>query len=199
MKALHLFQFVMTMTHLDDPLSRFPSVSFADSVGNSSISTATDNERQLFIEQSGAVGNFGHGFTYGGHPMGCAVGSAAIDIYKRRDILGHVRKISPIFAAHLKRLGEHPLVGESRSLGLMGALELAPDKSGRTAFNPIGKVGAKAAAEMAARGVIVRAIGDSMAFCPPMIMTEAEMEEMFAPVEASLDAAHAWAKSEGLL
>lgn len=148
---------------------------------------------------TGKIGTFGHGFTYGGHPMGCAVGSAAIDIYKRRDILGHVRKISPIFAAHLKRLGEHPLVGESRSLGLMGALELAPDKSGRTAFNPIGKVGAKAAAEMAARGVIVRAIGDSMAFCPPMIMTEAELEEMFAPVEASLDAAHAWAKSEGLL
>ena len=145
------------------------------------------------------IGNFGHGFTYGGHPLGCAVGCAAIDIYRRRNILAHVRAMTPVFQGALRSFAGHPLVGEARGLGLMGALELAPDKTGRTAFAPAGKVGAKLAAEMTARGVIGRAIGDQFAFCPPMIITEAEIKEMFAPLEDALDATHAWAKAEGFL
>jgi 4-aminobutyrate---pyruvate transaminase len=121
-----------------------------------------------------------------------------LEIYERLDITGHVRAVAPRFKAHLDRLGAHPLVGEARACGLMGALELAPEKSPQ-GFAAVGKVGARMAAEMAERGVIARAIGDSLAFCPPMIITEDEIDEMFAPVEAALDATEAWARAEGHL
>lgn len=149
--------------------------------------------------QSEKIGVFGHGHTYGGHPLGCAVGVKALEIYQRRNIVGRVKQLEPVFQGELQRLAEHPLVGEARGKGLVGALELAPDKSGRTAFDPPMKVGAKAAAELLDRGVITRPIGDSLAFCPPMIIEEDEIKAMFEPVEAALDATAHWAKAEGLL
>ena len=148
---------------------------------------------------TGKIGTLGHGFTYGGHPVGCATGVAALRIYKERRILDHVRKVEPLFQKALEKAAEHPLVGEKRGVGLIGALELAPDASGRTMFDPAGKVGARASAEMLERGVILRNVGDSLAFCPPMIITEEEIERMFSPLEQALDATHKWAKSEGLM
>jgi 4-aminobutyrate--pyruvate transaminase len=147
---------------------------------------------------SGKHGTFGHGFTYGGHPVACAVGVKALEIYERIDAPARVRGLAPAFAAHLDRLAGHPLVGEARHVGLIGALELAPDRSPK-GFAAPGKVGARMGAELLARGVITRAIVDSVAFCPPMIITEAELDEMFAPVEAALDATEAWARAEGHL
>jgi 4-aminobutyrate--pyruvate transaminase len=148
---------------------------------------------------TGKIGTFGHGFTYGGHPMGCAVGVAALDIYKRRDILGHVRRIAPGFQARIRSYADHPLVGEARGVGLLGALELSPDKTGRAMFTPAGKVGPRLAVELVNRGIILRAIGDTLAFCPPMIITEDELEEMFAPLGDALDATLVWARAEGFM
>ncbi|MXU65396.1 aminotransferase [Oceanomicrobium pacificus] len=148
-------------------------------------------------ENTGKIGSFGHGFTYGGHPVSCAVGIRTLEIYERDDIPGHVKRVSKRFAAHLDRLADHPLVGQARHAGLMGALELSPDGSTRMFDRPM-LTGAKVAAELTARGVICRAIGDSLAFCPPMIITEAEVDELFDPVEDALNAAHDWARSEGL-
>jgi 4-aminobutyrate--pyruvate transaminase len=147
---------------------------------------------------SGKIGTFGHGFTYGGHPVGCAVGIKALEIYERIGVVERVRELTPRFRAGLDRLAAHPLVGEARSLGLMGALELSPDRSPR-GFAAPGKVGARAVAELQRRGVITRAIGDALAFCPPMIITPEEIDEMFAPVEAALDATIDWARAEGAL
>ncbi len=147
---------------------------------------------------TGRIGTFGHGFTYGGHPVSCAVGVKALEIYHRIDLLGHVRRVSPRFAAHLDRLTGHPLVGEARRLGLVGGLEVAPEKS-PAGFREPGKVGARVALEMQARGVLVRAIVDTIVFCPPMIISEDEIDEMFAPAEAALDAALDWARAEGHL
>jgi 4-aminobutyrate--pyruvate transaminase len=81
----------------------------------------------------------------------------------------------------------------------MGALELAPDSTGQAAFAPAGKVGAQLSRELVDRGIILRAIGDVLAFCPPMIITEAEIEEMFAPMEDALNATEGWARKEGFL
>lgn len=145
---------------------------------------------------SGKVGTFGHGFTYGGHPVGCAVGVKALEIYQRRNIVEHVRGVTPHFEALLDRVKDHPLVGEVRSCGLMGAVEVTPG-SGSEPFAQPGKVGAYLSNEMLKRGSILRAIGDSLAFCPPMIITEDELDELCAPLEASLDATLGWAKSEG--
>ncbi|MEL6316304.1 MAG: aminotransferase [Pseudomonadota bacterium] len=144
------------------------------------------------------IGVFGHGYTYGGHPAACAVGVKTLEIYERIDIVGHVRRIAPLFKAGLERFADHPLVGEARTAGLLGGLELAPGGDRAKTFPPM-KVGPKMAAEMLERGVIVRAIGDTIAFCPPMVITEAELEELLAPIEAALDATHAWAQAEGLL
>ena len=119
--------------------------------------------------------------------MGCAVGVKALEIYQRRNIVGHVKSLAPKFEAHMTRLAEHPLVGEYRSLGLMGALEMTPTKS-VAGFNAPGKMGTRMAAELVERGVIIRAVVDSIVFCPPMIITADELDEMFAPVEAALNA-----------
>ena len=146
---------------------------------------------------SDQAGVLGHGFTYGGHPLGCAMGVKTVEIYQRRDIVGHVRKMAAIFEAMLKALGEHPLVGEARCLGLMGGLELSPDPKSAATFATPGKVGPKLADEIQKGGVILRSIGDTLAFCPPMVINEAELEELFAPIEAALDATYAWAKAEG--
>lgn len=147
-------------------------------------------------DHSAKVGLLGHGFTYGGHPVGCAVGAKTLEIYARDDIVGRVRRIAPVFQAHLQRMAEHPLVGEARGVGLLGALDLSPDGTA-TPFEPAGKVGARAAAELTARGVILRPIGDALAFCPPMIVEEADLEELFDAVAGALDATLDWAVAEG--
>ena len=153
---------------------------------------------EVIEANSGKLGVFGHGFTYGGHPVGCAVGVKALEIYERDDILSMVRARVPTFEAHIMRLAQHPLVGDGRSSGLMGALELTPN-GGTMPFDPVGKVGAKAAAEMLKHGVICRAIGDSLAFCPPMVISDEDLDAIFEPVEMALDATLAWAKSEDLV
>jgi 4-aminobutyrate--pyruvate transaminase len=146
---------------------------------------------------SGEIGVFGHGFTYGGHPLGCAMGVKTLEIYQRRDIVGMVNRVSPLFLKLLHGFAGHPLVGETRGVGLVGGIELSPDRASAATFAAPGKVGPKLAAELLKRGVIGRAIGDTVAFCPPMIISTDEIEAMFAPMEAALDATHAWAKAEG--
>lgn len=153
---------------------------------------------EVIEAHSGKIGTFGHGFTYGGHPVGCAVGIKTLEIYERMDAPARVRALAPAFAAHLDRLAGHPLVGEARHTGLVGALELAPGKS-PGGFATVGKVGPRLAQELTDRGVIVRAVGDTIAFCPPMIITPEEIDELFDPVEAALDATEAWARVEGHL
>lgn len=149
-------------------------------------------------DNSGKIGVFGHGFTYGGHPVGCAVGIKTLELYQKRDILGNVRRVAPHFAKSLERFKDHPLVGEVRHCGLMGALELSPGR-GSEPFATPGKVGPVMAKELMERSVILRAIGDSLAFCPPMIITEAELDELFAPIEEALDATLNWARTEGMM
>ncbi|MGQ2909925.1 MAG: aminotransferase [Aliihoeflea sp.] len=151
-----------------------------------------------YVSHSEKIGTFGHGFTYGGHPLGCALGVKAIEIYQRRDILGHVRNITPTFEARLKKIAEHPLVGEVRSAGLVGGVEMVADKATKRSFDPKKGVGAQIAKFCENRRVILRAIGDTIAFCPPMIITEAEMNEMFDRFELALADAEAWVDKEGL-
>jgi 4-aminobutyrate--pyruvate transaminase len=146
---------------------------------------------------SGEIGVFGHGFTYGGHPLGCAVAVKTLEIYERRDIVGNVRRVAPLFQRKLREYADHPLVGEARGVGLVGALELSPDRATAATFKTPGKVGPRMAAELLKHGVILRAIGDVLAFCPPMIITEDEIEAMFEPIGTALDATLAWARAEG--
>ncbi len=160
---------------------------------------AIDNEMANVIEEhTGTLGTFGHGFTYGGHPVGCAVGIKALEIYQERNILQNVRNLSSIFKSKLNSFSDHDIVGEARSLGLMGALELTPNKT-PAPFKEPGKVGAKMASELLNKGIMIRAIGDSVAFCPPMIITEQQLDELFDTVKKALDATRDWAFTEGIL
>src|SRR5579875_2131497 len=100
------------------------------------ISALMVSERiyRAMVGESEKIGTFGHGFTYGGHPVAAAVALEALKIYEERDILGHVRRVAPRFQEGLRRLGRHPLVGEARGVGLIGGLELVKDKATREPF-----------------------------------------------------------------
>ncbi|MCC0033053.1 MAG: aminotransferase class III-fold pyridoxal phosphate-dependent enzyme [Brucellaceae bacterium] len=142
---------------------------------------------QAYEDHSRAIGTFGHGYTYGGHPLGCALGVKAIEIYQRRDILGHVRTLIPTFEARMAKLESHPLVGEARRCGLVGGVELVADKEKRTPFDPSLGAGPKVVKALEGHGAILRAIGDTVAICPPMIISEAQLNELFDKLELALE------------
>lgn len=151
------------------------------------------------IEASGQVGLFGHGFTYSGHPAAAAVALRALEIYEERGLYEHVRRIAPAFQARLAALGKHPLVGDTRGIGLLGACELVQNKATKTSFEARLAVGAKCMQLCQEQGLIVRAIGDSIALCPPFIVTTEHVDEIFTKLARGLDETLAWAKSERLL
>ncbi|MCB1508448.1 MAG: aminotransferase class III-fold pyridoxal phosphate-dependent enzyme [Hyphomicrobiaceae bacterium] len=152
----------------------------------------------LLEQQSQKIGTFGHGFTYGGHPVSCAIALKTIEIYEQRGIVERVRALAPRFAGHMRRLADHPLVGEARHIGLVGGLELVASKASRKPFDPARTVGMRAALFAQDRGAIVRAIGDTLAICPPMVITEGELDELFRRIEGALDDAEAMVAKEGL-
>lgn len=157
-----------------------------------------DDIYQAYVDHSSKIGTFGHGFTYGGHPLGCALGVKAIEIYQKRDILGHVRSLIPVFEKRMNALTEHPLVGEARYSGLMGGLELVADKKTRQPFDPADGVAAKTSAFLEKRGAILRPLGDTIALCPPMIIREDELNALFDRLEMALDETEAVVVAEGL-
>jgi 4-aminobutyrate--pyruvate transaminase len=151
------------------------------------------------VEASGEVGLFGHGFTYSGHPVAAAVALRALGIYEERKLYEHVRKIAPQFQAGLSALAEHALVGDTRGIGLVGACELVRDKSTKAAFDAKSAVGAKCMHFCQEHGLIVRAIGDVIALCPPFIVTPSDVDEIFAKLRLGLDDTLEWAKRERLI
>ncbi|WP_232372536.1 aminotransferase [Acuticoccus mangrovi] len=136
------------------------------------------------------VGFFAHGQTYSGHPVSCAVALKVLEIIETRDIGGHVGRVSPTFARRLQKLGEHPLVGDVRCKGLIGAVEFVADKKTGRLFDPSGVVARriKERAESAYK-LITRNVpsGDSIAFSPPLIITESEIDEVFDRFEKAVN------------
>lgn len=154
---------------------------------------------QATIVESKKVGTFGHGFTYSGHPVGAAVALKTLEIYDREKIIEKAAAKSPQFQAHLKALGDHPLVGEARGLGMMGALEMVADKRTKKAFEPKAGIGAKAVAIAQEEGVILRNLGDALALCPPLIISPEEIDDLFDRVARTLDRVLDHAKAQDLL
>ena len=110
-----------------------------------------------------------------------------------------MRTIAPTFQTALASLAAHPLVGETRGIGLVGACELVQDKASKAAFDAKLAVGAKCMQLCQDRGLIVRAIGDTIALCPPFIVTSADIDEIFTKLRLGLDDTLAWAQREKLL
>jgi 4-aminobutyrate--pyruvate transaminase len=164
------------------------------------ISALMVNEKvwQAMLAESDKIGTFGHGFTYSGHPVAAAVAIEAQKLYKERDILGHVRQQMGPFQKKLGSLGDEDLVGEVRGVGLVAGVELVRNKATRESFAPIGKVGRMVAARAQENGLIIRAIGDTISVCPPLIIDGAQTDELVARLRKSLREAAAQAKKEGL-
>src|SRR5262245_15693017 len=141
---------------------------------------------QAMLDESRKIGTFGHGYTYTAHPVGCAVALKTIEIYERDKTVEHVRKVAPTFERRIAEFADHPLVGETRARGLIGAIELVADKRTKRAFDAGKAVGALATDILQERGLLVRAMGDSIAFCPPLIIREDEINEMFDIVDKGL-------------
>ncbi|MEM6707923.1 MAG: aminotransferase [Pseudomonadota bacterium] len=153
-----------------------------------------------FVELSPEVGNFAHGFTYTGHPVCTAVALKNLELMEERDLFGHAARMSVPFQARLKALADHPLVGDARGIGMIGAVELVASKQHKTPFPAAAGIGV--AAQMAAQrhGLITRALGgDVLAFCPPLIVSEAQVHEIFDKVERALADTLEHASREGLL
>ncbi len=143
---------------------------------------------QAFVEQSRKHGALGTGFTYGGHPVSAAVALETLRIYEERDIVGHVRQVAPRFQARLRALAEHPLVGEARGIGLVGAVEIVADKDRHEWFPADAKVPLAVANAALERGLICRPLpGETVALCPPLVIDEAEIDELFDRFAGALD------------
>jgi 4-aminobutyrate---pyruvate transaminase len=139
------------------------------------------------VQQSDKIGVFAHGFTYSGHPVAAAVGVETLKIYEERRILDHVQAVAPHFQQRLRQLGSHPLVGEARGMGLIGAVELVEDKQSRKSFDPTVGVGPQAADFAFYNGLVVRAAGDTLAICPPLIINDGEIDQLFDRLALALD------------
>jgi len=152
---------------------------------------------QDIANESDSQGLFGHGFTYGGHPVACAVALETLTIYQERDIVGHVQSMSTLFQDSLKSLGNHPLVGEARGVGLVGALELVKNKATKESFAKPLNVGSEIISRLLAHNMIGRNMGDSIAFSPPLIINEAQIHDMFSRTQEALDETHLRLLDEG--
>ncbi|MFY9899907.1 MAG: aspartate aminotransferase family protein [Xanthobacteraceae bacterium] len=154
---------------------------------------------QALLSESKKIGVFGHGFTYGGHPVSAAVALKAIEIYSRDRIFERAAERAPQFQARLVALNSHPLVGEARGLGLIGGVELVANKKTRQAFAPGQGVGSRAVRFAEDEGLIVRAVmGDVLTLCPPLIITAAEVDELFDRLTRALDKTLDWVRRERL-
>jgi 4-aminobutyrate--pyruvate transaminase len=150
------------------------------------------------VSESRKIGTFGHGFTYSGHPVAAAVALKTLEIMARERIVEKVVALAPQFADALRRLGEHPLVGEARGIGLIGGLELVADKRTKRAFDPKLGVAARCVAAAQNEGLIVRHLGgDTVSLCPPLIISPQELGEMFERLGRALDRTLAWCGAKG--
>ncbi|KAF1857790.1 hypothetical protein Lal_00041214 [Lupinus albus] len=134
---------------------------------------------EALLDQSEKLGGFGHGTTYSGHPVACAVAIKAIEIYKRDRVIEGAAEKAPRFQRRLSALAEHDIVGEAKGIGLIGGLEIVADKASRRQYDPKMGVAARCVAFAQEEGLIVRyLVGDRVAVCPPLIITPEEIDAL---------------------
>ncbi|WP_422366163.1 aspartate aminotransferase family protein [Pelagibius sp.] len=133
-------------------------------------------------------GEFAHGFTYSGHPVACAVALENIAIMEEEKLVERVHDdTGPYLQQQMAGLADHPLVGEVRGVGFIGAVELVCDKASRGRFNPKGRAGTLCRDHCVKIGVVSRAVGDTMVVAPPLILTRDEADELVKRLRLALD------------
>ncbi|MDD1012423.1 aspartate aminotransferase family protein [Pseudomonas rubra] len=132
-------------------------------------------------------GDFNHGFTYSGHPVAAAVGLENLRILRDEKIIERVHaETAPYLQKRLRELGDHPLVGEVRGLGMLGAIELVKDKATRARYEGQG-AGMICRQHCFDNGLIMRAVGDTMIIAPPLVISHAEIDELVEKARKCLD------------
>ena len=167
------------------------TIAKALSSGYIPISAVIVND-QLFEpikEASGDIGVFGHGYTYSGHPVSCAVALKTLEIYERDKVFEHANKAGDYFQASISKLNEEEFVGEVRGIGLIAGVELYKDPKNKTPFEEVGKAGKLLSDVCQSNGLIVRPILDTIALCPPLIISEKEIDELTEKLRKSLQEA----------
>ncbi len=146
-----------------------------------------DKVFEPIADESNKVGVLGHGFTGGGHPVVCAVASETIRIIEEDHLVEHARKMGARMIEGLRQYESHPLVAEVRGVGLIAAMELVTNKETKVALEKPGQLGAIAGRHAAQNGFITRNIMDAMAFCPPLTIKPAEVDDLIDRVGKALD------------
>jgi putrescine aminotransferase len=150
-----------------------------------SACAVSDRVAQLLVDG----GEWAHGFTYSGHPACCAVALENIRLLRTEGIVQNAgAKLVPYFAAKLASFADHPLVGNVRSVGLMGGMEIVKNKATRESYPREDYIGRHCSAEAWRRGLAFRANGDTMTLMPPLVIKEAELDTVFAIAREALDA-----------
>ena len=154
---------------------------------------------EAMIEQSANAGAFGHGYTYSGHPVACAVANKALEIYQRDQIFEKAAVTGDYLQQRIREFSDHPLVGEVRGSGLLGAIELVANKQTGEPFAN-GAVGAYAQKAAQDQGLLIRAVaGSSLGICPPLIITTQQIDEMIEKLAVALDNSLDYCTQEQLL
>jgi 4-aminobutyrate--pyruvate transaminase len=159
------------------------------SAGLQPISALLINERmfQALMMETDKVGHLAHGYTYAGHPVTTAVALETLKIYDEMDLIGHIKRVEKPFIGELTRLVDHPLIGEFTGTGLIGALEVVKDKKTREMYPAEAGVMPMIDANAKKHGLILRLVGNRIAFSPPLIITEEQVVEMARRLKATLD------------
>ncbi|MDF0601425.1 aspartate aminotransferase family protein [Psychromarinibacter sp. C21-152] len=156
--------------------------------------------RDTVAEVLNAHGEFFHGYTYSGHPVAAAVALENLRIIEEEEVLRHVREVAaPHLARAWARLGEHPMVGDVQSFGMLAGVALTPDKERRAAFaSPKGTVGQRCRERCFANGVVMRHVGDRMIVCPPLVITPEEIDTMVDRAWRAIDETFEQLRAEDL-
>lgn len=155
----------------------------------------SDRVAQVLIHQGG---EFNHGYTYSGHPAACAAALANLAIIEEEKLVDRVRDdIGPYMQQRWAELAAHPIVGEARMVGLMGAIELSADKSTRAPFTAKkGTVGLMCRENCFENNIVMRHVGDSMIISPPLTISYAEVDELMTKAKHCLDLT--WQQAQAL-
>jgi len=159
-----------------------------DTITTAKALTSGDRIASTLVDKGG---EFNHGYTYSGHPVACAVALKNLEIIEQEGLVDRVRNdTGPYFAKALQeRIAGHDLVGEVRSIGLMGAIEIVKDKATKERFLPSGSAAVTVRDHAIANGMMLRATGDTMILSPPLIWTRDTIDMACERIGKALDLA----------
>ena len=132
-----------------------------------------------FVEISEEAEEFPHGFTAGGHPVGCAIALKAIDVIINEGLLENVKEVSPYFMKRLDEFNQYDNIGETRGVGLMAALEMVKNKQTKEPFEGHLNMGDRVANLSIDNGLICRPLGPAIVLCPQFIINKKQIDDIF--------------------